>query len=113
MSDLLSKIDATTTRIVELQAVRAELEKSANAHEEQARADRRRMTAIKEELAQLHAVVSHTKIAHGVEQIAAAAQQSAAKVAEHEKALAKDRETLAAKMAELDAILAKAEPKPE
>jgi hypothetical protein len=105
MSELQMKIDAATTRLLAVQQERADREASANAHEAQAREDRRVMTALKKESGELDAVLRHSQVQKTVEDAAAAtfkAQSSA------EEALARLEE----KEKRLDELLAKAEAKP-
>jgi hypothetical protein len=106
MSDLLAKIDQATSRLAALQQSRRDREASALAHEEQARVDRRGMTADKLEIEALSAVLHNSRIAKSVDdaQAAACAAQAAA-----EKALA-EAESLkcqqVAALAEVQELLA-------
>ena len=101
MSDLQAKIDEATTRLVAIQKERADAEASANAHEAQAREDRRKMTALKKEAAELEAVLRHSQVQKSVEDAAAATFRAKT---EADATLAR----LAEKEKELDALLARA-----
>ncbi len=116
MSDIQKQITEATERIVALQQERSDAEKSANAHEEQARADRRRMSDIKNEIAQLQQVLGHNRVVSATEEAAKAAQAS--KVAADQSrseadailAQAKEREEkLTTQEKRLEALIAKAE----
>ena len=106
MSGLQAKIDEATTRLLTIQKERGDREASANAHEAQAREDRRAMTALKKEAAELDALLRHSQVQKTVEDAAAAAFK-----AKNEAEATLSR--LAAKERELDELLAKAKDQPE
>ena len=110
------KIAAIGARIVEAQRERSDLEASANAHEAQAREDRRAMTDLKKEIGELTTVLQHTQVQKKVldAQAAATLAQIDAEKArvDAEASAAAQRDLLAdieAKSQRLDELLAKAE----
>ena len=125
MSDIQKQIQEINDRLLLLQKTRDDAEKSANAHEEQARADRRTMSECKVEMAQLSQSLRHAGVVKATEDSAFAAQQAAKEAstlrdelakskeahdAEHQTAMAK----LTKQQAKVDAMLAKlTEAKPE
>ena len=76
--ELQNKIDAATTRMLALQKERQDREASANAHESQAREDRKAMTAIKIEMAELDSVLRHSQVQKTVEDSAALQRKATA-----------------------------------
>lgn len=108
MSDLLDKINATTTRMQELQKLCAEDEALANDHEKEARDARTRREANKKELQQLDTVLRHANAAQMVDNEHQAAQKARVAQESLTAEAAKTLESLNAKQAELEALIAKA-----
>ena len=93
-------------KIAELQKVRAELLASAEAHEHQARDDRRKATAAKKEIAEWATALQSIR----VKEIIVTDQQAAAKARAEAEESAK---RIAEKEKRLDELLKASEPKPE
>ena len=107
MSELLQKINDATTRVAELQKERADTEKEANALEAQARAKRVRMVELKQELAQLDAVLRHSQVAKGVQDVHAEAVQAREAAQASQAESAETLKRLAEKEKALDELIAK------
>lgn len=100
MSDVVQRAAEAGAKIAELQKKRADLEASALAHEDQARADRRAMTETKREIAEWTAALTSLNVQRAVESAAQSAaaheQKTAAALADVEKMRAELAALLAA-----------------
>lgn len=112
MSDLLDKINATTTRMQELQKLCAEDEALVNDHEKEARAARTRRETNKKELQQLDTVLRHANAAQMVETELQAAQKSHAAADALNAEAATTLAELKTQQAELVELIAKAKETP-
>ncbi len=112
MTDLIQKIDAATTQLTLLQRERVECEAGAVAHEQAAREQRLRLSQIKQEMAQLQAVIGHAQVATSVQKAQQDAEAARAAAQQHAQALADrlaDAESALGRLGEkermLDALL--------
>ena len=107
--NLEQDVAAARTRLQQLTQIRADALKSAEAHENAARADRLTASNAKDEMAQLNLVLQHAGVQSEIQQARAAAQSAQAdaqKAKEEQEATSK---RMAEKEARLDALLAKGE----
>ena len=102
-SDLTAKIDAATSRLLVVQKEYADAEASANAHEQQARADRLRMTDLKRERGELDAALRHSQVQQSVLNSQQLAAQAQAKAEAAQRDAEKSREEQAKMLDELRA----------
>lgn len=90
MDDLLKQVAEINNRLDALQKERVELEASALAHEQQARADRLRMSENKKESQQLQAILHNTQVQSRVASAEAAANKAKAEAEELARRAAAD-----------------------
>lgn len=108
MSDVVEKAAEAAAKILELQKARTDYEASANAHEEQARADRRAMADCKRQIAEWTAALNSLQVRRSVESAQAAAKKAEESAAAHEKKAADTLADVERMRAELNELLAKA-----
>ena len=87
------RIEYVSARILDAQKERAEAEREANDHEEEARKSRRLMADLKREIAELTAVLGHARVARNVADAEADARKAKAEAeASRERAKEMERE---------------------
>lgn len=115
MSDVVKRAADAADKIAELQRERAERLASADAHEHQAREDRKRATACKNEIGEWTTALNSLNVQRAVESAEAAAKSHEAKAAATAADLEKMKAEVAAELEKLkaaNAASATAEPAP-
>lgn len=109
MSDTIAKAQAAAEKIAELQKERSELLASALAHEDQARKDRTRATACKNEIAEWTTALNSHRVAIAVESDQQAAAKAKGEAEKAKRAADADREAANADREKAAAVLAEVE----
>lgn len=108
MSETMKKIEDATATLSKLQSECEDLEKSALAHEEQARKDRKDRTQKKKDMEAISVVLRSAQVAHRIETAEDIAKKAQAEAEKNHKDSEVLKASLEAKEKELDALIANA-----